>query len=174
MHYIALVIIFVALVFDRLNIFLYLIISSFCHEAGHILVCRMFGQKPIVHLSVFGAKLSGYPVHRWKKLAVLIAGPFINFIFLIFSCLMITNHFSLDVYVFGCINAVILIFNMLPVSFLDGGQIIAVFCSDSRLQKLLDFISFTSIFALIIIFSSNIYLSFAAVAVFVIYYLLNV
>ena len=173
MQYIYIILIFFALLFDRLNIFAYLIFSSLCHEAGHILVCKLLGYTPAVKLSVSGAKLSGYPQSRYQKLAVLVAGPFVNLLFVIISSLMLSAEFSLDVYVFCCVNAVILLFNMLPVTFLDGGQLIGIFVQNSTMQKILDILSFVLIFGFILYFSANIYHSFAAAAIFAVYYLFN-
>lgn len=173
MQYIYIILIFFALVFDRLNIFAYLIFSSLCHEAGHILVCKLLGYTPSVKLSIFGARLSGFPQNRYQKLAVIVAGPFVNLIFIIISLLILSAEFSLDIYIFCCINAVILLFNMLPVSFLDGGQIIGIFVQNSTIQKTLDILSFVLIFGFILYFSANIYHSFAAAAIFAVYYLFS-
>lgn len=173
MQYIYIIAVFFALVFDRLNIFLFFILSCICHEIGHILVCKLFRYKPVVTVSVFGAKLKGYPVKRYQKLAVLLAGPCVNLVFVLITVCILSFSFSLDIYVFCCVNSVILLFNLLPVSFLDGGQILGLFVQNHYLQKLSDVLSVVIIFTFVICFSFNIFHSLAAAAVFAVYCLVN-
>ena len=104
MKYIFFIIIFFILLFDNMNIFLFLIISSVIHETGHILSCIIFGYKPEIKISVFGIRLSEYPDKKYLKLIVLISGPFINCLTIIICLLVLNYKFSLNIYTFTHIN----------------------------------------------------------------------
>ncbi len=173
MSYFFLCITFFALLFDKLNIFLFLIISSAFHEIGHIFACLMCGCKPSLRISLFGIKLSNYPNNKYKKLFILICGPLVNLIFILICILLNSYKFKLNRYVFMCVNIVLLTFNIMPINFLDGGQIIYLFCDNYYMQKALDVISFLLIIFVIFIVSSNITISLIVLFIFVIYYILN-
>ncbi|MBE6887000.1 MAG: hypothetical protein E7484_01120 [Ruminococcaceae bacterium] len=143
------------------------------HEAGHIIACIILGTKPRIELSVFGIKLIGYPRTKGKKFIVLISGPLINLAMVAISVFLLKINFSLNIYVFMVINYVILIFNCLPVFFLDGGQIVALFCADPMVRKTLDIISIAVFCVMTAVFSNNIYTSAAMVSLFIIYYFIN-
>lgn len=170
MTFVVFVLLFFALLFDKLNIFLYLIVSSVLHEAGHIASCLIFKKKPKIKVSIFGIKLSDYPTEKIKKLLVLSSGPFVNTILILISYYGFLNkEFSLNIYVFMCVNAVSLIFNILPIHFLDGGQIFNMFCSNNLICKIAEIISITFILVVLILFAKNIYVSIAAVILFFFY-----
>ncbi len=174
MEYFAVVFIFFALLFDRLNIFFYVLISSILHEAGHIVACVLFKIKPVIKLSLFGIKLCTYPAQRSKKLCVVLAGPFINLISAIISYSFLMEKYSLQMYVFFAVNTIILCFNMLPINFLDGGQVLNIVCDNIKVRKMADILSFLFILVVVFILSENIICSLAAVMIFAIYYLITV
>jgi len=136
LEYITLVIVFFAFVFDRLNIFVFMLISAFLHEAGHILVCIALKTKPKVLISPFGIKLCGYPQNKISKLMVLSGGPFANLLIIIIMSFLLCHSFSLNKYIFMCINIVIMFFNMMPIHFLDGGQIVLLFCDNKIIRNI--------------------------------------
>lgn len=173
MIYFVLFISFFALIFDKLNIFLFLILSSILHEMGHIIACLISGNKPKIDISLFGIKLSNYPNNKYKKLFILVSGPLVNLILIFISILLNLHSFKLNRYVFMCVNIVLLIFNILPISFLDGGQIISVFCDNHHMRKFLDLISFLLIIMAIFAVSSNKIISLIVLFIFVVYYILN-
>jgi len=173
LNYLLLVFIFFALVFDKLNIFFYLMISTLCHEAGHILACIICGYRPKVKVSLFGLSLRNYPEEKAKKVFVLICGPLVSFIIIFVSYVLIKNNFRLDLYVFLCVNVIIFIFNMLPVSFLDGGQLLQNFIWDDRIIRALDKLS-VAIFAVsVFVFTDNLIYSVLSVVLFCLYYCIN-
>ena len=170
MIFIVFTIIFFALLFDKLNIFLYLIVSSVLHETGHIAACLIFKNKPKIKVSLFGIKLYDYPTEKNKKLVVLLSGPIVNIILILISYFCFLNkEFSLNIYVFMCVNAVILIFNSLPIQFLDGGQILTIFCSNDLICKIAEIVSITFIICVLISFAQNIYVSISAIILFFFY-----
>lgn len=171
--FIVFVVIFYALLFDRLNIFLYLVISAVLHELGHISACIICHIRPQIKISVFGIKLCRYPQEKYKKLFVLLSGPLINLILAILSGLKLQEHFSLNLYVFLCINLVLFIFNILPVNFLDGGQIIQLFCQSASIQKTAEKASFAFIIIAVMLFTGNIIFSALAVMMFFVYCYIN-
>lgn len=173
MKYITLVIVFFSLIFDRLNIFLFLLISALLHEAGHILVCIALKTKPKISISPFGIKLCGYPQNKISKLMVLSGGPFANLLIIIIMSFLLCHRFSLNKYIFMCINIVIMLFNLLPIHFLDGGQIILLFCDSKIIRNIMDICGFIVLAMVIFVFSDNILLSLSAFGLFVIYYLIN-
>jgi len=168
-----LIFIFFALMFDKLNIFFYLILSSVCHEAGHILACIVCGHKPQVKASIFGLSLSNYPEEKTKKTFVLICGPLVNFIFIIMSCLFLMDKFGLNIYVFLCVNIVVFLVNMLPVSFLDGGQLVQNFVPDNRIIRMLDKLSVVIFAMSVFILTNNLIYSVLSVVLFCLYYYIN-
>ena len=166
-------VIFYALLFDRLNIFLYLLASSVLHEAGHISACLVSRKKPRLTVSVFGIKLSDYPEEKYKKLFVLLAGPMINLSMTILSYHRLKAGFSLYVYIFMCVNFAVFVFNMLPVYFLDGGQILKIFCNNAVIQKIFEITAWFFITGIIVFFADNIVISAVAATIFFIYYYIN-
>ena len=162
--------VFYALLFDKLNIFFYFIISSALHEAGHIAACLVCRKVPEIKVSVFGLKLSGYPTEKYKKLFVLISGPLVNVILILtFYFVFLKKEFTLNAYVFICVNVIILFFNILPIQLLDGGQIFQMFCSNCIIIKMFEVISEILILTTILIFSDNAVVSTVAVILFFIY-----
>ena len=127
MNYILLVIIFFALLFDRLNICFYFLLSVLLHEAGHILICFLMGNKPRIRFSIFGIKLKNYPYEKTKRLFILLAGPAVNLFLIIFCQYKLSVQFTFDIYILWMVNVVILITNILPIYYLDGGQILNMY-----------------------------------------------
>ena len=173
MEYIFPVLIFFALIFDRLNIFFFLLVSSVLHESGHIAACILCNSKPRISASVFGFKLSRYPDEKNKKLFVLISGPSVNFALIIVTAILLKDSFSLQKYIFLNINIIIFFFNMLPIYFLDGGQIVRMFTRNTKLLKLIDIVSIITVVIISVRFSGNKLHSVGAIVLFITYYIIN-
>ena len=150
-----------------------MIISAVLHEAGHISACILCHKIPKTEVSVFGLKLSEYPDEKYKKLFVLSAGPMINFLLILLSYYKLKDNFNLHLYVFLCVNFILFIFNILPIHFLDGGQIFMLFCNNTKTHKAMETVSFLFILTAIIIFSDNTIISVFAAAMFFMYYMIN-
>ena len=173
MNYLLLVLIFFALLFDKLHIFFYMVIGSCLHECGHIAACIIYKYRPSIKISVFGIKLCNYPDKPSHKLFVLICGPLINLLLMFISAYNLYNDFSLDCYIFMCINLMIFLFNLLPVDFMDGGQILNLLSDSVLLRKSLNIISVIVILTVILLLSFNIIHSLYAFALFTIYFYIN-
>lgn len=173
MKYYLLVIAFFALIFDELNIFFYLVISSFLHESGHIIACFLCGSRPHIDISVFGIKLKGYPNSIMKKLVVITCGPAVNLLLIIISKYLLSNEFNLNIYVFMIINIILLLFNCLPIYFLDGGQIAMLFLQNKYIRAILDIISILIVFIVLLSVSNNKIISICLFSLFVVYYFIN-
>lgn len=94
-------------------------LCSLFHECGHFAALIFLGEKNIVmNIGFFGGeikRLDGIKTNYKKECVVHLAGPFINIILAVISRLFLFSElFS--------INASIGIFNLLPISCLDGGR----------------------------------------------------
>lgn len=159
--------------FDRLNIFFYLIISALLHEAGHIIADIACGYKPRIKVSVFGICLKNYPFEKRKKFWVLICGPLVNILLIAASCALLNFNFSVNRYIFMCVNIVLLIFNILPVSFLDGGQLLNIFVSNKKILTAAEIISLLLITVILFYLTENKTVSAVGISLFLTYYCIN-
>ncbi len=99
------------------------------HELGHALVARRFGQHILgITLHLFGGLMEhAGPLSRRQSIVVALAGPAVNLVLLIPALLLRAvldpNSFAgwLATALFW-LNLVLLLFNLLPVYPLDGGQ----------------------------------------------------
>lgn len=110
-------------------LFIVLFLSVFVHELAHILSAFSFGvscEKIIVSPIGQIAVLNGFEEISWiKRLIVIFAGPFINFI--IFIILRFSDKEIFNFIAF--VNLAIGVFNLVPAYPLDGGRILkAVLC----------------------------------------------
>ena len=142
------------------------------HETGHIVACVILGTKPVINISYYGIKLMGYPYKSSEKLLVLISGPLVNLLVLIICYFNIKYRFSLKMYIFMCVNIIIFIFNILPIHFMDGGQIIGMLVENRQVIKILDFMSIITVVIVIFLFSKNYLHSIMAFGLFLFYRIL--
>ncbi len=120
-----LLIIFIGLSFDRLNIFKYCILSCLIHEAGHIAAYRFFLKDwPEIDAGIFGLRMHNNVSLNCYRNKIVFAGPFMNLLSAACGAFFLYFSFSLGCYIYTVINCFIFIFNMLPVYYLDGGQIL--------------------------------------------------
>lgn len=99
------------------------------HELGHALVARHFGQHILgITLHLFGGLMEhAGPLSRRQSIAVALAGPAVNLVLLI-PALLLRNAFDPTrfagwlIHALFWLNLVLLVFNLLPVYPLDGGQ----------------------------------------------------
>ncbi len=117
--------VFFGLYFDTLNIFKFCILSSILHEAGHVAAyIIILKQMPKIKITIFGFVMQ-YPRANSKNLwLVTLCGPLVNITACCISFLLLQSKFTLNLYVFMWVNAVIFAFNMLPVYYLDGGHLL--------------------------------------------------
>jgi Zn-dependent protease len=106
-------------------------VSLMVHEAGHAMAARFFGLGPItVSLIAFGGNTSHPPTTHGRSLAITLAGPAGSLLMValgltlprLFPALM---SFEASSFVFDnlwYLNLIWLIFNLLPIYPMDGGQ----------------------------------------------------
>lgn len=151
------------LIFDKTGMFVYVALSAGIHETGHIIALRLFGNYPRrISLSPFSLEI--IPAHPpsgiFQEISVSFGGAAAN---LIASGVLLPLGFSLKepfFTAFAASNTALCIFNLLPLSGLDGGDILMIFATailDSKraafLCKTVSMcVSFTGIIAGIIIF----------------------
>ena len=116
------------------------LVSIIVHELGHALAFRLFGSDSHIVLWMFGGLAVPYSGinARWKRIAVLLAGPFAGFVLcgVVYGSNKFTNWgspangeivgFLCGVLVF--VNLYWGILNLLPVFPLDGGQVARELC----------------------------------------------
>ncbi len=114
---------------------LFMLFSALVHEAGHIAVLRIFGvrAKALV-LGLFGGtlvlekKLISYP----KEALTAFAGPAVNLLFTVIFFVCLRHGFSADLFFLMLSNAFYGIFNLLPISNLDGGAAMTALLSTKK------------------------------------------
>jgi Zn-dependent protease len=168
--------------FECLSLFLIVLL----HEFGHAFACRQVGGQAdhIILWPLGGIAFVNPPPRPGAYLWSLAAGPLVNVaLFPIFSFLFFVasnaqwNVSDPDLFKFiaalGYMNTVLLIFNLLPVYPLDGGQIVRAllwfFIGPVRSLKVASVIGFGGaiVFALIAYQAGNYYLGFLAFFVFI-------
>lgn len=124
----------VVLIIDKTGGIFCCFLASFFHELGHLVAIILLRQRVHrVEFSVFDIKIcSSYKVPFFKELIIVLSGVTFNFIlFIIFYKIFL---------IFALANLFIGIFNVLPVSTLDGGQAINILLSRYFNQKVSDLV----------------------------------
>ena len=133
--------------YDVGNVAFICFISSLFHELSHILVLNILSAKiETVSFNVTGISIKkDEDLTFLKEFFVLISGCLGNLVLILFSL-----HFKLKIVLF--VNVLILIFNLLPIEKLDGGQILKLFLEEflnfNLSYKIFNFIS--NLFSLIL------------------------
>lgn len=163
---------FIGLSFDRLNIFKYCLISCCLHELGHILCYRFYtGYWPQINIKMFGFSMkNNVSLHKHYN-KILFAGPFVNLISALYAATLCLFNFTINRYVFFTVNILIFIFNMLPVYYFDGGQILytkSLFYRNN--YKVISFLTLLLLCVMLFSFTCN------AVIIFLpaLYYIINI
>lgn len=139
--------------------FLIIFISILLHELGHIAVARIFGRRSyLIKILPVGlnASIEEGTYSSWRRLIVYISGPFVN-ILLFVLCLAVNPYYlfgSDNMHFFILVNIYLAVFNMIPISPLDGGRILreilsvrfGLFQASIYLRRFSVFISFLFIF----------------------------
>ena len=124
----------ITLIIDRSNTAAYIVIASFLHEMGHIVLLIYFGDSvKELSLGIFGMRMvrsSDTKLTYMNEIAVAFAGPFMNII--IFASLFFINMMSgrKGIQMAMAVNLCLGLFNLLPIMPLDGGRMAYYFlCS---------------------------------------------
>lgn len=170
--FIFLIILFFGLSFDRLNVFKYCIISSILHELGHIVSYRFFIKRwPEIKISIFGFKMINDIQNSNFNIVILLFGPLVNFLIVIISSFVLYFKFKLDIYVLLCVNIIIFVLNVMPIYYLDGGQILYNISNFyQRKYRMISIISLSFLLVIYLIYAGNI----LPILVFLMYFIINI
>ena len=123
--FIFLVVVFTGLFFDIENIFLYCIVFSFLHEAGHIIAYLLcYKDLPKINISIFGFRMENNILFHKNSILIFLSGPLVNLIFVIYSLYLLEIKATFKLYIIFWVNLILFSINILPVYYLDGGQIL--------------------------------------------------
>ena len=142
-------------IFESWHAVLLLVSVIFIHEMGHFIAMKIFGYKNVnmTFVPFVGAYVSGEVVNfsKWNKLVVLLAGPLPGII--IGMVIFYLYNGNVDPgYLKAAIPFLLLnVFNLLPISPLDGGQFFETlfFNSNHMLQLVFLYISLIVILYLV-------------------------
>jgi stage IV sporulation protein FB len=131
--------------------------SLLVHEAGHALVCRLFGLQPVtVSLVMFGGFTRHPPTTHGRSLVITLAGPTGTLIMAVLGLMLpqlmpVLRQYEASRFVFGAggvlfqLNLFWLIFNLLPIYPMDGGQslfhIFSFFAREPRAMLVVAYLS---------------------------------
>lgn len=138
------------------------VFSSLLHEIGHLLVMTSAGNKPqAVRFEITGMNIICQPDYRIStknEILIALGGPFINLLCFVISVIILCIYKNENILTFGCINLILMIFNLLPIKRLDGGMALyyalAQKYDNITCSKILNF---TSIFFITLIYFWGIY-----------------
>lgn len=102
-----------------------MLISALIHETGHIIVIRILGIKiKALELGLFGGTLfldNKFTSYK-SDLFVALSGSLLNLVFSLILFFLLRERFSYYLFFFFLSNLFYALFNLLPVSNLDGGE----------------------------------------------------
>lgn len=117
----------IAIICDRKGTVLLCLIASFMHEAGHILAMLLKGAKlksVRINLGDVAIDTESTTLSYDDEIFISVSGVFINLILSLFSLLLFLFIKLSFCYNFFIVNLLIALFNLLPIRFLDGGQLL--------------------------------------------------
>lgn len=103
------------------------------HETGHLLAMVLFGKRAEkITFDYFGMKIDTdkHFIPPAKEALIAFSGPCVNLIMSAIFYLLGKNDVAV-------LNLALAVFNLLPVTMLDGGHIVSAFFPDSRLHRIL-------------------------------------
>ena len=114
-------------------------VSALLHEAGHIFIMCRLGKKPKkIICQLFNIKIidNSRVFYSYKAdLLVVLSGVIVNFILSIFSFIFFYISNMELLLTFSIVNLLTGLFNLLPVSNLDGGQAIYLILTQKFTEK---------------------------------------
>lgn len=116
-----------------------LAVILFCctiHELGHVIMMCLCSVPP-KRIIAYGGGIKIYPdkskmISEWQDILILSAGCIVNF-----SAAFITFCLNQEVTYFLSANLFLGIFNVMPLKYFDGGQILSVVLNDSPVVKVI-------------------------------------
>ncbi|MBO5944404.1 MAG: hypothetical protein J6Q50_03795 [Clostridia bacterium] len=101
------------------------VFSSLLHEFGHLLIMTSVGNKPkMVRFEITGMNIIRQPdlkISTKNEILIALGGPLVNFINFLISVIILCFYENENILTFGCINLILMIFNLLPIKRFDGG-----------------------------------------------------
>ena len=101
------------------------VFSSILHETGHLLIMTSVGNKPqAIRFEITGMNIKRQPdlkISTKNEIFIALGGPLINLICFLISVVILCIYENENILTFGCINLILMIFNLLPINKLDGG-----------------------------------------------------
>lgn len=139
------------------------IFSSLLHEMGHLLIMTVVGNKPqAVRIEITGMNIIRQPdfkISVKNEILISLGGPFINLICFMISAIILCFYNNEHILTFGCINLILMTFNLLPVKRLDGGMTLYYILSQKYDNDICSkVLKITSVFFVLIIYIWGIYI----------------
>ena len=129
-----------------------LVTIIFLHESGHFIAMKLFGYKGInmTFVPFMGAFVSGEATHfsKYKKIIMLLAGPLPGIIIGMLLLFLYQQQNQEQYYIAALAFMLLNIFNLLPVSPLDGGQFIETLFFSGNLLIQIIFLGLSLLIAL--------------------------
>ncbi len=168
------ILVYIGLFFDNLNVFKYCLLSSCLHELGHILSYRILIKKwPQIDISVFGFRMKNNVTSNKYMIIILISGPLTNVLISAIAAVLCNYCLTINQYILIIINIIIFTINMIPIYYLDGGQILyRISPFYQRNYKKISIFTLIVIYVMLIYFT-DINLMFLLPLVYFIYNILN-
>lgn len=140
-------------IFDRSNVVLQNLLAAALHEAGHITVMMVFGEKPReIRFTPFGMRIERKEMNNMnfkKEALIAAAGPITNFLSAAI-CIILNRYFSLNLTVFTAVNIALGVLNLTPCEPLDGYRVTRYILmqktSEEKTEKILKISSLVFLF----------------------------
>jgi Zn-dependent protease len=150
------------LIFHDIKSIAFLLAVVILHEAGHFIAMRIFGYANVrmLFIPLFGALVSGQPATAdpGRKMMVLFAGPLPGIILGMMSAYVYTASHQHIFYQLALMFIFLNAFNLLPLTPMDGGQMLEVlFPEHSRWVQTL-FIVLSTLALSLVTYMTRIYL----------------
>lgn len=117
------------LIFRDIRSIALLVLVILIHESGHYIAMRAYGYKNVRMLFVpmLGAYVSGQPmqVDPAKRIIVLFAGPLPGLVIGVMCAMIYSFQGQYIFYLLALMFIILNLFNLIPISPMDGGQILA-------------------------------------------------
>lgn len=149
------------LLFDKSGYMSFSLLFSALHEIGHILTMFILGKPPkAIRIMFYGLEIKTSAFSEKETIMIALSGPLVNILIsIIFIILSMLYDFDFGFAIL--INLIIAFFNLMPVSTLDGGDVLL-----SALSLKFDYYTSKKIAKIISIFLSIIILIFGVVLAF--------
>ena len=133
------------------------VISSLLHESGHLAVMIISDVKPKkVRFELTGINIirsQEVCISNKKEIFISLGGSCANAIILLLCCIYLCIHNSNFISILACINFILMVFNILPVKGLDGGNALYYFLIQKfDISFSSKFVQITSFFFICLIF----------------------